>query len=170
MQKSSLYHYITTSGKYKSAAIIQLNKEIGTDLSKVLLIFQAKEKKIVHLETRKMPSGKFQLYLEIESKNSEDWNSIRSIVETLNGIDIQPKEEVNFDEKFEEGSSSPEEEREVDAFANMSWFPKRISDLDNFQKVFHYGTDLDADHPGFRDPKYRKRRKMFTEIALCYKQ
>ena len=48
-----------------------------------------KEKKIVHLETRKMPSGRYQLYLEIESKNSEDWNSIRSIVETLNGIDIQ---------------------------------------------------------------------------------
>ena len=43
------------------------------------------------METRKMPSGKFQLYLEIESKNTDDWNSIRSIVETLNGIDIQPK-------------------------------------------------------------------------------
>jgi len=65
MQRSSLYHYITPAGKYKSAAIIQLNKEIGNDLSKVLLIFQAKEKKIVHMETRKMPSGKFQLYLEI---------------------------------------------------------------------------------------------------------
>ena len=40
MQKCSLYHYITTNGKYKSAVIIQLNKEIGSDLSKVLLIFQ----------------------------------------------------------------------------------------------------------------------------------
>ena len=36
-----------------------------------------------------MPSGRYQLYLEVESKGSEDWNSIRSIVETLNGIDIQ---------------------------------------------------------------------------------
>ena len=40
IQKCSLYHYITTNGKYKSAVIIQLNKEIGSDLSKVLLIFQ----------------------------------------------------------------------------------------------------------------------------------
>ena len=40
MQKCSLYHYITKNGKYKSAVIIQLNKEIGSDLSKVLLIFQ----------------------------------------------------------------------------------------------------------------------------------
>jgi len=35
-----------------------------------------KEKKIVHIETRKTSSGKFQLYLEIESKSSEDWNNI----------------------------------------------------------------------------------------------
>ena len=40
MQKCSLYHYITKNGKYKSAVIIQLNKEIGSDLSKALLIFQ----------------------------------------------------------------------------------------------------------------------------------
>ena len=53
-----------------------------------------------------MPSGKFQLYLEIESKNTDDWNSIRSIVETLNGIDIQPKEDLNFDEMAEDDANS----------------------------------------------------------------
>jgi hypothetical protein len=40
MHKSSLYHYITPTGKFKSAAIIQLDKEIGQELSKVLLLFQ----------------------------------------------------------------------------------------------------------------------------------
>ena len=41
-----------------------------------LKLLQVKEKKIVHIETRKTSSGKFQLYLEIESKSSEDWNNI----------------------------------------------------------------------------------------------
>ena len=64
--------------------------------SKFPILIQAKEKKIVHIETRKGASGKFQLYLEIESKSTDDWNNIRSLVETLNGIDIKPREDINL--------------------------------------------------------------------------
>lgn len=50
--------------------------------------------------------------------------------------------------------------------AKVPWFPRRLADLDTFaSKVMSYGAELDADHPGFSDAKYRERRAEITRLA-----
>lgn len=52
----------------------------------------------------------------------------------------------------------------------IPWFPRRIRELDRFaNQILSYGSELDADHPGFTDPVYRLRRKYFADIAYTYK-
>ena len=36
-------------------------------------------------------------------------------------------------------------------------------------QVLSYGAELEADHPGFKDPEYRKRRSAITQAALSHK-
>ena len=51
--------------------------------------------------------------------------------------------------------------------AEVPWFPLHISEFDNIGKrILSEGDGIqDADHPGFRDPEYRKRRDFISQVA-----
>jgi len=52
----------------------------------------------------------------------------------------------------------------------VPWFPRKIQDLDGFaEKVLEFGEELDADHPGFLDADYRKRRADIVRLAKTYR-
>jgi len=52
----------------------------------------------------------------------------------------------------------------------VPWFPTRIEDFDFIGKrVLGEGDGIqESDHPSFRDPEYRARRKMIADLAFEY--
>jgi len=57
-----------------------------------------------------------------------------------------------------------------DKGSDIPWFPRNIKDLDGFAgKTLEFGEDLDADHPGFKDEQYRKRRAAIVNLAKKYR-
>ena len=128
-------------------------------LSRALKVFEDKNMNLVHIESRLMKGTKdqYEIYLEIDSETSSEWNEIQHLIDTLRGIDLGPRD---LEPTWRSSS--------ID-LGDMIPFPKDISDLDRCQKVLMYGTDLDADHPGFKDPVYRKRRHFFGDLAMIYK-
>ena len=53
----------------------------------------------------------------------------------------------------------------------VPWFPTKIDDFDFIGKrILGEGDGIqEADHPGFRDKEYRKRRQEIAQLALDYK-
>ncbi|CAJ0957725.1 unnamed protein product, partial [Mesorhabditis belari] len=124
---------------------------------------------VKHIETRdaKENQNTLDTLIELELDYGMDSEQAMKLMR-LNGLNvnevsfsIQPPQTVN--EKLVEPGSN-------DAITGCEWFPKHIKDLDICAKrVIMYGAGLDADHPGFKDQDYRRRRLMFAEVAMEHK-
>ena len=44
--------------------------------------------------------GQTELYLEIDSEESDDWNKIQHVIDTLRGVDLCPNDEVLSSQRF----------------------------------------------------------------------
>ncbi|XP_038161401.1 tyrosine 3-monooxygenase isoform X2 [Cyprinodon tularosa] len=119
-------------------------------LSRTLKVFETFEAKIHHLETR--PSRRFRENLgdlEYFVRCELHLSDVSTLVSSIkrNAEDVKTTKEVKF-----------------------HWFPKKIGDLDRCHHlVTKFDPDLDEDHPGYRDPIYRQRRKLIGDIAFTYK-
>ncbi|XP_052454249.1 tryptophan 5-hydroxylase 1-like isoform X1 [Carassius gibelio] len=141
----------------RAAVVFSLKNEVG-GLVKALKLFQQENHvNLVHIESRKSKrrNSEFEIFVDCDSNREQ----LHEILQLL-------RKHVNVLEMDAPDNRLPEESE----MESMPWFPKKISDLDKCaNRVLMYGSDLDADHPGFKDNVYRKRRKYFADLAMSYK-
>ncbi|XP_031702203.1 tryptophan 5-hydroxylase 1-like [Anarrhichthys ocellatus] len=146
----------TSSAKGVATIIFSLKNEVG-GLVRALQLFQEKHINLVHIESRKSKrrNSDFEIFVDCDTDN-EQLKELTQLLRThTDVVEITPFE----------NSTLPD-----DIMPDVPWFPKKISDLDqSANRVLMYGSELDADHPGFKDNIYRKRRKYFADLAMSYK-
>ncbi|KAM4678535.1 tryptophan 5-hydroxylase 2 [Discoglossus pictus] len=140
----------------KTAVVLTLKNEVG-GLSQILKIFKEKNVNITHIESRKSKKGNSEvdIYVEFECTKKENQELIHLLKLQSNITSVNPAERIWREDEEHDG---------------VPWFPKKISELDKCShRVLMYGSELDADHPGFKDNIYRQRRKYFVDVAMGYK-
>ncbi|KAL3225597.1 hypothetical protein MRX96_025741 [Rhipicephalus microplus] len=179
--------------KENSAVIFSLRNQVG-GLVRALRVFKEKNVNVLHIESRKsrVNPKQYEIFVGVDC----DQGTMNDVVHALqHEVDcIQLKEYYSSKgQLLRDGSRevcgdtptppaailrggpslAPGESLCIDdlpEFAGMPWFPRKISDLDKTSnKVLMYGAELDADHPGFKDPEYRQRRMFFADVATQYK-
>ncbi|CAD6195326.1 unnamed protein product [Caenorhabditis auriculariae] len=141
----------------KTTIVFTLREKSGA-LAETLRVFQAHDVNLSHIESR--PSKTHQGCYEILVEFAEDERQ-QKIEEVIDLFKKQGEKDVlvqDWNTKNKQNKDS------------VPWFPQRISDIDQFaNRILSYGSELDADHPGFKDPEYRERRKYFADIAFNYR-
>ncbi|RKP20409.1 tyrosine 3-monooxygenase [Rozella allomycis CSF55] len=133
--------------------LFTITDKIGA-LDNVLGIIKRVGVSLSRIESRPSKTSEFDYDFEIEFRLCDP----KDIDKIMNAI----KPAVKYIKLI--GSMSEKSENII------PWFPRRLSDLDSFaNKTLQYGAELSADHPGFKDPEYRKRRDEITVIAKTYK-
>ncbi|KAL1130621.1 hypothetical protein AAG570_011863 [Ranatra chinensis] len=156
-----------TNHDLRNSVIFSLKNQIG-GLARALQVFEDLGVNVVHIESRPSERNKseYEILVELECDNKMMEQVMVMLRREVAAINLS-----NYQNSFEELPTpmTPASNQQSFDFDELPWFPKKIQDLDKAQRVLMYGTELDADHPGFKDPIYRKRRETFGNIARSYK-
>ncbi|ERE88857.1 phenylalanine-4-hydroxylase [Cricetulus griseus] len=140
--------------------LFSLKEEVGA-LAKVLRLFEENDINLTHIESRpsRVNKDEYEFFTHLDKRSKP---ALGSIIKSL---------------RYDIGATVHELSRDKEKNTGLCpfcvvvpWFPRTIQELDRFaNQILSYGAELDADHPGFKDPVYRARRKQFADIAYNYR-
>ncbi|CAN9498669.1 unnamed protein product [Ophioblennius macclurei] len=140
----------------RTAVVFSLKNEVGC-LVRALRVFQDRHVNLNHIESRvsKRRPDEVEIFADCSCAQAEFDELLQHLKGHVNVVSFNTPAHVWAAEADEE---------------EVPWFPMKISELDQCShRVLMYGSELDADHPGFKDTVYRQRRKYFVEVAMNYK-
>ncbi|KAL6071625.1 phenylalanine 4-monooxygenase [Balamuthia mandrillaris] len=148
-------------------AIVTVPNKVGA-LKEVLEIFQRYDVNLGHIESRPNNAHRntYDLCFDFVI---DDASVFQKLLQTLE--DHAKKVVILNKGAIDKPLSAPTPDSSSSSTAKeIPWFPRRIADLDLFaERVLEFGEELDADHPGFLDPEYRKRRANIVRVAKVYR-
>ncbi|XP_055701374.1 tyrosine 3-monooxygenase [Phlebotomus papatasi] len=136
----------------RAALVVRLRDGMGS-LGRILKAIETFHGTVVHLESRpsRAEGVQFDVLAKVDMSRANLLQLIRALRQTnsFGSVNIVADDNVHL---------------------KTPWFPKHASELDNCNHLMtKYEPDLDMNHPGFADKKYRARRKEIAEIAFAYK-
>lgn len=130
-----------SSDAKNTCIIYSLKNDSAGALAKSLKIFNDKNVNLLHIESRSsVRKPGYEFFVECDSTTGHLGEAIEELKLVSTYFSV-----ISRDYK--------------DNTTAVPWFPRRIRDLDRFaNQILSYGSELDSDHPGFTDQKYRERR------------
>lgn len=122
--------------------LIALSDRPGA-LEQALHHFSAAGVNLTHIESRPARNGRFDFFVDCEGERGQP--AIEAVIAALERDSVAL---LVLDER------------------QVPWFPRQVAELDAIANhTLDAGSELEADHPGFKDPQYRARRAMIDQLA-----